>query len=528
MRTTIALAAAAFVLTVVPSASALEISEMRTRGLQGANDEYVEIHNEDDQPHTVQTFDASPGYAVVGADGGVRFVIPVGTVIPPGGHYLGVNSTGYGLDGYAQGDRTFTTDLGDADGVALFATSDPAHLNVFRRLDAFGFENDPPLYREGGGFHAPAGFSLEMAFVRTRDTGDNLADFRTPDTNGTAGIQDHPEHQLLGAPGPENSASHRTADDGLEIALLDPSEPANAPPNLLRDHTSDPAKNSTFGTLVLRRRITNRTDQPLARVRFRVTDLSTFPEQNPTADLRPRSSGPTILTVDGTNRTVYGTTLDQPPDQPNGGGFNSTIRIPTITAANLLQPGESVEVQLAFGLQDKGDYRLCLRGEAQSTAAGGLIGQAGNTETLALAVPPCGVQLEPGPAPEDEPQPEQPVVTSGGDPVPVPAPPARDTTAPRFLDGLRLARTRFDRRTRVTFRLDEPAKVVLRLQRRRRSRFVPLRRRTITVAAKVGVNRLRLSGRGLRGGRHRLVAVATDAGGNRSLPARKRFRIVRR
>jgi hypothetical protein len=121
------------------------ISEFRFRGPNGANDEFVEIYNNTDTDHTVASSDGSSGYALIASDGVIRFVIPNGTVIPARGHYLGVNSVAYSLASYpagngntATGDATFTTDIPDNNGVALFNTSNVANFTLANRFDAAG------------------------------------------------------------------------------------------------------------------------------------------------------------------------------------------------------------------------------------------------------------------------------------------------------------------------------------------------------------------------------------------------------
>jgi hypothetical protein len=130
-----------------------------------------------------------------------------------------------------------------------------------------------------------------------------------------------------------------------------------------------------------------------------------------------------------------------------------------------------------------------------------------------------------------------------------PRPPAADRTAPAFTAGLALAPRRFRARTgsSVSFGLSEAATVTLRIERRTTGRRVRgrcvkrtdrnrTRRRcvryvrvggTITHAAAAGTNRLAFT-RALRPARYRLVAIAVDAAGNRSRPARATFRILRR
>src|ERR1700752_3816235 len=116
----------------------LVISEFRLRGPNGPNDEFVEIYNNSDSPHTVQSFDGSSGYALAGSSNAIindhlvatRFVIPNGTVIPARGHFLAVNSVGYSLTNYPAGNGTtatadisYTIQIPDNVGIALFGTA---------------------------------------------------------------------------------------------------------------------------------------------------------------------------------------------------------------------------------------------------------------------------------------------------------------------------------------------------------------------------------------------------------------------
>ena len=148
-----------FVTSGRTSSSPLVISEFRFRGPNGANDEFVEIYNNTDTDHTVASSDGSSGYALAASDGNIRFVIPNGTVIPARGHYLGVNSVAYSLAAYpagngnsASGDTSFTTDIPDNAGVALFNTANVANFTLANRFDAVGSTNVAnTLYREGRG-----------------------------------------------------------------------------------------------------------------------------------------------------------------------------------------------------------------------------------------------------------------------------------------------------------------------------------------------------------------------------------------
>ena len=82
---------------VLLSAGNLIVSEFRLRGPNGVNDEFIEVYNATGGVVTVQAADASSGLGVAASDGVTRCIIPNGTVIPSGGHFLCVNSEGYSL-----------------------------------------------------------------------------------------------------------------------------------------------------------------------------------------------------------------------------------------------------------------------------------------------------------------------------------------------------------------------------------------------------------------------------------------------
>src|ERR687891_490500 len=390
-------ASATFVFLILMSAAQtvsaqLIISEFRVRGPNGANDEFVEIYNNSGADHTVAG--GGTGYAVAASNGVARCVIPNGTVIPNRGHYLCVNSVGYSLASYpagngttATGDATYTTDIPDNAGIAIFNTSIAANFVLANRLDAVGSTSEAnTLYKEGTGYPALTPFSIDYSFYRDncgksgsittfgpcpistpKDTNNNAADFVFVDTNGTSAGAG----QRLGAPGPENLTSPIQRNASFTAALLDPCADTHSPPNQQRDHTSDGANNSDFGTLDIRRTITNNTGGNVTRLRFRVIDITTFPAPSGIADLRPRTSTAVVVTVDrppcgsGTsNVTVQGTTLEQPPSQPNGGGFNSSLSAGTITLATPLANGASIDLRFLLGIQQNGSFKFYMNLEA--------------------------------------------------------------------------------------------------------------------------------------------------------------------
>ena len=375
------------------AASSLVISEFRVRGPNGLNDEFIEIFNATGADHTVAG--GGTGYAVAASDGVTRCVIPNGTVIPNKGHYLCVNSIGYSLASYpagngttATGDATYTTDIPDNAGIALFNTSIAANFNIANRFDAVGSTAEAnTLYKEGTGYPQLTPFSINYAFYRdncgkggsittfgacpagglVQDSNNNAADFVFVDTNGTSAGAG----QRLGAPGPENLSSPIERNASFAINLLDPCVVGPSPPNRVRDFTSDPPNNSTFGTLDIRRTIVNNTGGNVTRLRFRLIDITTFPAPSGIADLRPRNSTAVVVTVDrapcgtGTsNVTVQGTTLEQPPTQLNGGGFNSSMSAGVVTLATPIANGASVDVRFLLGIQQTGSFKFFFNVEA--------------------------------------------------------------------------------------------------------------------------------------------------------------------
>jgi len=378
------------------TAGQLIISEFRVRGPSGANDEFIEIYNNSGADHTVSDSGAGTGYAVAASNGVARCVIPNGTVIPNRGHYLCTNSVAYSLSGNATGNATYTTDIPDNAGIALFNTSVAANFVLANRLDAVGSTSEAnTLYKEGTGYPALVPFSIDYAFVRDEcgkggsitnfgvcpsggnyvDTNNNAADFYFVDTNGTSAGAG----QRLGAPGPQNLASPIQRNAQFPFLLLDSTVPAANPPNRVRDFTSDPANNSTFGTLDFRRRVVNSTGAPVTRLRYRIIDVTTFPAPSGIADLRSRTS--TLIVVSGINDSatclasngvattpctvnVQGTTLEQPPSQPNGGAFNSTWSSGTVTLGTPLANGASINIRMLFGIQQTGSFKFYLNIEA--------------------------------------------------------------------------------------------------------------------------------------------------------------------
>ena len=346
-----------------PANGAVIISELRLSGAT-ATDEYVELYNNTDSPADISGFQLD-------ALAGLTVTVPAGTTLPARGHYLIAHQTGYTLSSYAAPDQTYSFDLPPGTGLALYDVS-----GVIK--DAVGFGSSPQPYREGNALAAPSG-SGQYAYARSAaagnpaDAGNNAADFYLVAVE--PGSVSGPS-AVLGAPGPENLASPVLRNAQLPGLLLDSAVLATQPPNRVRDFTSDPANNSTFGTLSIRRTVTNNTGAPVTRLRFRVSIITTSPAPSGTADLRVRSSPAVLVGVTpGGNPdcppapspcalNVVGLTLEEPPAQPAGGGYNSSLRVDSVTPSAPLAPGARIHVNFLYGLQRTGAFKIYVNVEA--------------------------------------------------------------------------------------------------------------------------------------------------------------------
>ena len=77
------------------------------------------------------------------------------------------------------------------------------------------------------------------------------------------------------------------------------------------------------------------------------------------ADLRPITSSDIVVS----SATVRGTTLEQPPSQPNGSGYGGTLSVGAITLGTPLAAGASVDVRFVMGIQQIGAARFCVAAE---------------------------------------------------------------------------------------------------------------------------------------------------------------------
>jgi hypothetical protein len=362
------------------------ISEFRTSGTAGPDDDFVEFYNNTDTPLTIAASDASGGYGLFKTGSGnaspvLIGTIPNGTVIPARGHYLMVGSA-YSLTASAPADLTLSSNIEDDANLAVFTAANVTSISSLSRLDAVGFTANAggfsELFREGTNLPALGGSNLQSSFQRDPcgkrglpnllgvcpsnglpvDTNDNNNDFLFADVNATMTAAG----QRLGAPGPESLGSP-VVRNSIPVASLDPLAPSTGSPNRVRDLTPDVVNNSTFGTLAIRRTITNNTGSPITRLRFRIIDITSLPSGG-LADMRARSSSDVTVAVTGGGLVnVVGTTLETPV-QPLGGALNSTLGVGTISLGTPLASGASINIQFLLGVQQTGSFKFFINVEA--------------------------------------------------------------------------------------------------------------------------------------------------------------------
>jgi uncharacterized protein (TIGR03437 family) len=180
------------------------ISEFRTRGPNGASDEFIEIYNNSDSVLEVG------GWKLRGSSSSgnttTRLTISAGTRIPSRGHFLAVNSGGY--SGSISGDQTYTSGIANDGGLALTLPDDSI-------VDQVGLSAGS-AYKEG--MHlAPLPSDANQSYERrpggvngsSQDSNDNFSDFQllTPSDPQNTSSSPTPGPSPLPSPSPTPSAS---------------------------------------------------------------------------------------------------------------------------------------------------------------------------------------------------------------------------------------------------------------------------------------------------------------------------------
>ncbi|UUY01906.1 lamin tail domain-containing protein [Svornostia abyssi] len=183
--------AAAVPLLIAPSMAAaapVVISEFRTQGPQGGNDEFVEIRNTTSSSIDISNWRLA-GCASTSGNPSTRATVGAGTTLPAGASFLFVNTAASGYSGTVPGDATYTTGIANSGNSGLRIENGSGGV-----VDTVGHSASP--CREGTGLNFGAFGNVNQSYERLgasagQDTDNNSADFalRTtadPQNCGTA------------------------------------------------------------------------------------------------------------------------------------------------------------------------------------------------------------------------------------------------------------------------------------------------------------------------------------------------------
>ena len=160
-----------------PSPAAMSpvvISEFRTRGPNGASDEFVEIYNNSDNIVDISGWKIK-GSSSTGATITNKLTINSGTMLPAQGHLLVTNSAGY--SGSVPGDQTYSSGIANDGGIAVTLPNDTV-------VDQVGMSTGSAFVE---GMHlAPLSGDANQSYERrpggasgsTQDTNNNFDDFQ--------------------------------------------------------------------------------------------------------------------------------------------------------------------------------------------------------------------------------------------------------------------------------------------------------------------------------------------------------------
>ncbi len=383
--------------STTPDTSGALLGEFRSRGSGGALDEYIELANSTTNPLNIG------GWSVKYLSGGalVSATVPTGTSLPPLGHYLftgsGYNSTLLGISG---SDQSLSSPMDDATGITLlnaaasvvdavsFAGSSMAGEGTL--LPSAPTDNGEYAFERRQSSGSPAGVPLDNNynvgdFIFVSTTG---ATFASVTGGGTSGTLD----STLGAPSPDSTTGFLQRAD-VALSLFDTAVSNSASPNRVRlNGTVDNGVGTPdrYGTLRLRRTLTNTGTGTITRIRFHIVTITTYSAGGnggysdlTQADVRvltsPDETG--IATSTGA-KNVIGTSVQAPSTGGYGGGLNANA----VVLNQALAPGASANYSFELGVARKGNFLAGFTVEELADtappSAPTLTGTAGNAAAL--------------------------------------------------------------------------------------------------------------------------------------------------
>jgi uncharacterized repeat protein (TIGR01451 family) len=367
------------------SGNAVLISEFRLSGPDGSEDDYIELYCNRDTDCNISGVSLR-GYDPVNA-GDFSMTFPPQTVIPARQYFLVGDSRGYSLFSYGFPDIDVALSqppepepafsFHDNEGLQLVGADEPTVL------DSVGFTGggNQEQYVEGTGLQRASSRPADQyAYVRKRtmatiglpqDTNNNAQDFVLVSVTGNAhaGITELP---VFGAPGPQGLSSPLTYSNSQVPGLLvDQTKSLHDDPNRVR------VGSGNSGTLSIRRSFTNNTGLTLDYLGFRVIEITTLNSPvvvDDQAELRLVSSPDTTAEVPSRGGTIpiFGTILEYDelcaclePQQPNGGGLNSSV-FTNFSVEGSMPPNATVDVQFLMNVVKSGAYKIYVYVEASN------------------------------------------------------------------------------------------------------------------------------------------------------------------
>lgn len=324
--------AAAALLTPMPVlgvSTTVVISEFRTHGPNGANDELIELYNLSSSAVSIA------GWKVKGSSnaGGVstRATIATGTTLGAGCHYLLTNTAASGYSGAVSGDQSYSVGISDDGGIALTLADETV-------VDQVGMSAGS-AFKEGTVL-TPLSTSVDRGYERKpggstgngTDTDDNSADFA-----------------LVAPSNPQSSVSTcitATATSTATSAVTPTASPTNTPTHTATSTpalTPTPSLTSTPTNLPTSSPTLTATDTPTHTVTSTATPTVT-PSTTPTATDTPTSSATQTATVTPTETPAFTATPSNTPSVTATATSTPTwtpTSTPTLTATSSFTPTDS-------------------------------------------------------------------------------------------------------------------------------------------------------------------------------------------
>lgn len=199
-----------------PGSTTVVISEFRTRGAAGGNDEFLELYNKSDSPINIGGWKikVSNNTGVVST----RVVISANTMLPAHGHFLAASTGTGGYSGMVVADQTYAIGITDDGGIAITRADDTI-------VDQVGMSNGS-AFKENRSL-SPLTGNTDRSFERkaggangsTQDINDNPSDFQARTPSDPQNLQGTPTPQtpvnqppVANAGGPYSQTSGASVD----------------------------------------------------------------------------------------------------------------------------------------------------------------------------------------------------------------------------------------------------------------------------------------------------------------------------